>query len=215
MKSAQSDVMVDLETLGNGPRSVIVSIGAVFFGDGQIGEEFYSRVDPETCVRAGLVMDADTVLWWMGQSFEARSALIGDGAPALKDVLGDFAWFIGARGLGGVAEQVRVWGNGAAFDNVILGSAYRALRAPQPWKFWNDRCYRTIKELNRHVPLAKRSGTHHNAVDDARSQAEHLMEIFAQPRSMQFATPPASSRSVGFWRRIVRRIAIARRAVQS
>lgn len=215
MSAPQLDVMVDLETLGNGPRAVILSVGAVFFGDGQLGEEFYTRVDPESCVRAGLVMDVDTVMWWMGQDSAARYALIGGDAPALKDVLGDFAWFIGARGLGGVAERVRVWGNGAAFDNTILASAYRATRAPQPWKFWNDRCYRTVKELNRHLPMTKRTGTHHNALDDAKSQAGHLMEIFAQPRSAQFTPPaPAAASTASVWPRFVEWLQIPPRRVK-
>jgi DNA polymerase III epsilon subunit-like protein len=44
------DVMLDLETMGNGPRAAIVAIGAVEFDPdtGTVGERFYRAVDLAT-----------------------------------------------------------------------------------------------------------------------------------------------------------------------
>ena len=69
-----------------------------------------------------------------------------------------------------------MWGNGATFDNVILANAYRGAGLPVPWKFWNDKCYRTIKGFFPQIKL-QRIGTHHNAQDDAESQAWHLINM--------------------------------------
>jgi inhibitor of KinA sporulation pathway (predicted exonuclease) len=44
------------------------------------------------------------------------------------------------------------------------------------YKFWNERCYRTVKNQYPDVKLT-RTGTYHNALDDARTQAEHLVQI--------------------------------------
>jgi hypothetical protein len=74
--------------------------------------------------------------------------------------------------------EVNVWGNGAAFGNVILRSAYAACGLLPPWEFWNDRCYRTLKNLRPDIKL-ERSGTHHNALDDAITQAEHAVVILS------------------------------------
>ena len=78
-------------------------------------------------------------------------------------------------------KHLYVWGNGAAFDNAILSTAYDICDWPQPWMFWNDRCYRTMKAQHRDVDFV-RLGTYHNALDDAESQAEHLlaMEIYLE-----------------------------------
>jgi hypothetical protein len=77
----------------------------------------------------------------------------------------------------GNIPDVRVWGNGADFDNPILAVAYRrTIFSGQPWKPYNGRCYRTVKNQFQDVKLV-RTGTHHNALDDARSQATHLVEI--------------------------------------
>jgi hypothetical protein len=72
---------------------------------------------------------------------------------------------------------MRLWGNGASFDNAILAHAYARCGATPPWKFWNDRCYRTVAALT--ATPRQQGGTHHNALDDARSQAEHLITAAA------------------------------------
>jgi DNA polymerase III epsilon subunit-like protein len=163
-----TQVMLDLETLGQRPGSVILAIGAVKFADGEITSSFYERVDAESCVALGLRMDVSTVMWWFQQADAARLEVTKPGRP-LADVLRDFSAWLGD-------ENVEVWGNGAAFDNVILDDAYDKAGLPRPWKWSNDRCYRTVKQMRRDVPLP-RSGTHHNALDDAKSQAMHLMAI--------------------------------------
>ena len=66
-------------------------------------------------------------------------------------------------------------------EKLGLGDAYDRAMRHRPWKFWNDRCYRTIKSMHPEVPMP-RTGTHHNALDDAKTQALHLMAILA-PRS--------------------------------
>ncbi len=70
-----------------------------------------------------------------------------------------------------------MWGNGADFDNAILAHCYSRLGRPAPWKFWNSRCYRTLKSFS---PVrGKRIGVHHHALDDAKTQAADAMAIAA------------------------------------
>lgn len=164
----KTQVMIDLETLGNKPGSVIVAIGAVKFANGEITASFYERVDAESCIALGLRMDASTVMWWLKQECAARLEITKAGKE-ISEVLRDFAAWLGD-------PDAEVWGNGAAFDNVLLADAYDRAHMPRPWKFFNDRCYRTMKALRPEVPMP-RAGTHHNALDDAKSQAMHLMAI--------------------------------------
>lgn len=164
------DVMLDLETLGNGPNSVIIAIGAVKFDVFGLGEEFYEVVDAQSCIDAGLQLDVSTVMWWMRQSDAARAEFQRTGGP-LTEVLQRFTDFLGED-----MDNIRVWGNGASFDNVILGNAYRKAKLEQPWKFYNDRCYRTVKNLFPLIEL-ERTGTAHNALDDAKTQAKHLINM--------------------------------------
>ena len=167
-----SKVMLDLETMGNGPNAAIVAIGACTFDitAGKIGTTYYNRVNLASSVAHGGVIDADTVAWWLQQGDEARAEIVREGmhfAGALQS-FGD--WM--ARH----THDVEVWGNGANFDNVILRGAYARNGTPAPWNWRNDRCYRTVKTLHRDVPM-ERLGTHHNALDDAISQALHLIRM--------------------------------------
>jgi exodeoxyribonuclease VIII len=174
MSDKTFDIMLDLETMGTGPNADIVAIGAVAFDiqAGTIGDRFYRVVDLGTSVDMGGEIDADTVLWWMKQSDDARAMFTRDGV-ALSEALADFMVWLSSPV---ASDTVRMWGNGSAFDNVILSSAYRSSTRMQPWRHWNDRCYRTVKSLYPDVKL-ERVGTHHNAVDDAESQARHLIAM--------------------------------------
>lgn len=164
------NVMVDLETLGNGSNSVIVSIGAVEFGPEGLGREFYTLVNPESCVKAGLQMDASTVMWWMTQSEEARSALGDkDAKPLARALLEFFDWY---------PPSAAFWGNGATFDNVILSNAYRVCNLSKPWTYSADRCYRTLRALRPDIKgVALPGEVAHNAITDAKYQARHAVNI--------------------------------------
>lgn len=161
-----NNVMLDLETMGNTSNAAIIAIGAVRF-DKAVTDRFYKVVNLQSCVEVGLDIEPSTVMWWMQQSAEARGKFAVE-AIGLNEALRSFADWVG--------DDAVVWGNGAAFDNVILANAYRKSRLPLPWKFYNDRCYRTVKNLHPEIEL-ERVGTYHCAVDDAESQAQHLIRI--------------------------------------
>jgi exodeoxyribonuclease VIII len=161
-------VLLDLETMGKGPTAAITSIGAVVFNleDG-VTSQFYRRVDLQSCVTAGLTMDASTVLWWMEQDDAARSEFQRESVD-LMQALGEFReWF---------PAGAKLWGNGATFDNVIMRSAYDALDMKAPWEYWDDRCLRTLRDLRPDIPRPKPELAHH-ALSDARAQAEHALAI--------------------------------------
>lgn len=166
----KTQVMLDLETFGNKPGSVIVAIGAVTFSGNQIGSEFYRRIDARSCIEVGLKMDPETVLWWLKQS-EAARIEITKGGDALAIALMDFRKWLNQQG-----AECDMWGNGSEFDNVLLAAAYDACQSVLPWKFWNNRCYRTVKNLFPSIPYTK-PATAHNALEDAKAQAVHLMKI--------------------------------------
>ncbi|APR05679.1 3'-5' exonuclease [Thauera chlorobenzoica] len=168
-----TNVMLDLETMGNGPDAAIVAIGAIAFDleAGELGPGYYNRVDLESAVQDGGVIDASTVTWWLQQGDEARQEIARAGGLPIAVALASFAEWMGQTTI-----EAEVWGNGASFDNVILRSAYQRGGQPAPWAWWNDRCYRTVKAQRRHVPF-ERIGTHHNALSDATSQALHLIKM--------------------------------------
>lgn len=174
--------MLDIETVGNGSKAAIVSIGAVFFDPktGDIGAQFYQPISLASSSYYG-EMDASTIEWWMKQSDEARAVFSAEDKVSLKDALGEFTEWISQ------IEEFKdriVWGNGATFDNVIVGNAFKAARMRQPWPFYGDRDVRTIVDLGRQLrgvdpkKEMQLEGVAHNALDDAKHQARYVSAIF-------------------------------------
>ena len=177
-------IMLDLETLDTTSSAVVISIGAVAFDPeiNALGDKFYVELTDDIARQQahGRTISGDTVRWWMQQDVLAKRAFSvppPDGVERVNtfEALSRFGLFVATNG----ARDVELWGNGADFDNIILGSLYDAFGLRKPWSHSRNRCYRTMKNLGigPRRPLV-REGVHHNALDDAITQAVHLQEIF-------------------------------------
>lgn len=165
------NLMIDLETLGTAANAPVVAIGAVFFDPmtGQLGDQFEVTIEVEDALHYG-VMSGSTFKWWMSQSDAARQKVVRGRESA------DIAFKMFRNFAMGHGDDVQPWGNGASFDIAILDYAFpRILNKPAPWKFWNVRDCRTIKELATGIvdfDSSMKSGVAHTALDDAISQAK-------------------------------------------
>lgn len=176
--------MIDLETMGNKPNAPIVSIGAVFFDPqiGDLGAEFYVAINLASSMDQGATPDGDTILWWLKQSSEARAAICTDDTKHITEALSELSSFISRNSDN--PRYMKVWGNGASFDNVILRSAYDRAGQTCPWQFCNDSDVRTMvllgKELGfdpkRNMPF---DGVAHNALADARHREIRVSDLAA------------------------------------
>lgn len=168
------NIMLDLETLGTKPGAIILSIGAVSFDPTGLKDEFHEVIQLSDCLNHGLIVDPNTLKWWKNQTPIAQETLekARDKTTSipLYEALSNFNDFVGD-------SDARVWGNGPCFDNAIIREAYLVVGLPPIWHFRGDMCYRTMRTMFPHVPLPERKGVHHNALDDAKFQAEHLLEI--------------------------------------
>lgn len=176
-----NNIMVDLETFSIKPNAMIISIGAVRFDIDQPAlsddtDLFYTNIDIDSYENPhGYHIDTGTIKWWMGQSQDARNHIIDKNVHDARTVFEEFGQWISQ---GGVPY---IWGNGANFDNVLLRNAFEVEGIPAPWKYYNDRCYRTLAALNRNIPKIKPKIAHH-ALSDAIAQTEHLLNIIHNPK---------------------------------
>ena len=175
----QPHVMIDIETLGMQPGSAILSIGAVIFdpriivGE-SILQKFYVVVNTDSCTHIGLSVDPSTVAWWEQQSPEAKMVLLLASSSAtsrdVRQALQYLANFI--------PENALVWSNGANFDQPLLDVAYNRCGQKLPWKYFNSRCYRTIKSMcEDEKALRSVNELKHDALSDAVFQAQHLVAM--------------------------------------
>ena len=179
---ANTDLMIDLETLATTPDASILTIGAVKFdpfGDDVRNpkcEKFYCRVDLDSCDALNLVTNDATVEWWANQSKEAQEeAFHPDNRIDIKDAMDQlykFCW--GAK---------RVWSHGVGFDIIILETYFRKLEKAIPWSFWEARDTRTIFDIGvnpNRPPVLK-----HHALEDAWNQAVGVQNVY---RTLQSST---------------------------
>lgn len=172
---ANTDIMIDLETLATSTDAAILTIGAVKFDpfgmdvEEPAMESFYVKVDIDSCHEIGLVTNDDTIAWWANQSKEAQEeAFSPDNRIHIADAFNQlykFCW--GAK---------RVWSNGAAFDVVICETVFKRINKAVPWNFWQVRDVRTAFDLGinpNRPPVLK-----HHALEDAWNQAVGIQNVY-------------------------------------
>lgn len=175
-----AEIMVDIETMSTASNAAIISIGAVvMMGEELKKDSFYREISLESSMETGGHVSASTIKWWMEQEEDARRIIYAP-KPAfhINLALGDLATWIKAQLFGLVEEKKpRIWANGANFDPVILRNAYARSNIRCPWSYFSELCYRTIKNTNRDIEADPFVGTKHNALDDTKNQAWHLIKI--------------------------------------
>jgi|AntDeeMinimDraft_5_1070356.scaffolds.fasta_scaffold35801_1 DNA polymerase III epsilon subunit-like protein len=169
-------VMIDIETLGSTTGAAIVSLGAAVFDTGGVKAEFEQSISLDSCLEIGLSIEADTLEWWLDKDETAREVL--KGGDNLAKVLAEFmAWYE-------LHDIEQVWANSPSFDCEQLEFAFEAVEIDEikpPWKYHEERDYRTLKEL----PLGfevdiDHKGTKHDALDDAVHQARVAAATLSQ-----------------------------------
>jgi exodeoxyribonuclease VIII len=182
MRAAETHVMIDLETLGTKPGSIILSFAAVPFYIDQPWDSFYERIDYVSCEKAGFTKDRATLEWWSKQATDIREEAFSGTTP-IETALNNFISY-----LSHLPGDVCIWGNGSDFDNVLLSTAYNQLGLVTPWKYYNNRCYRTLKNIFPFIPTPPPNAEKHSAIADAKWQAKHATSIFNYIRNIHNAS---------------------------
>lgn len=171
----KTNVMIDLETLSTKYNAGILSIGAVKFDYQGVNSEFYVNVKLRSSKQFNLDISPDTMNWW-AQQYEDNPEILQEMFKNGKDLeyaLGDFVDWYGP-------DSMNTWGNGSDFDLVILTNAFNVFGMKTPWTYGHINCYRTLKGLidkDRQL-LPPKNKMHHNALADAKWQAEHMINMW-------------------------------------
>jgi len=172
-----NQLMIDIECAGTKHDAAIMAIGGAFFDlhRYEIGPTFVVPVHVATSVAVGMRIYPDAFIWWLRQGEEARRA-VSYNLVGIHDALDQFSAFCEEHSR---CRDLRTWGNSSRFDLGITSFAYDCVGKELPWGFGKETCFRSIRNMNSHVEYdpAARISTHHNALDDAIFQVEHLFRI--------------------------------------
>lgn len=172
-------IMLDIETLSTNSNGVITTISAVQFNleSGTIGKSFEIAIDIKEQVANGAVVDIDTVVWWMSQSNEAIASMLRLKKTSVALALLQFNQWI--KDLGYAINDMKLWGNGCTFDNVMVRNLYKRHNADFILPYWCDIDVRTLVTLanidTRDFPF---KGVKHYGIDDCKHQINYCMEAY-------------------------------------
>lgn len=163
------DVMVDLETWGNGSDALVVQIGAVYFNreTGELGKDFKININAEDAVKSGAKIEPGTVYWWLRQEGKAQDSI------TTGQLYGEKYAFVKLNEFLENAECI--WSH-ATFDFPIMTSAMKRLDIKPSFLFKAARDIRTLLDMAQfsfhNVP---RDGVHHDGLDDAKYQVKYCV----------------------------------------
>ena len=168
--------MIDLETLGTGPGTTVLTLGAVKFDPYTLQEShtpLYMHLDIEeqTEVYDRSISD-DTMAWWSRQPQAIQDDAFGEHHQrySVADTIKNLnRWCVGLDS---------IWCQGPTFDFVILEDFYRMAGEPCPWNYWQIRDSRTLFSLMPKDPRKAINFAAHNALEDCRVQALCVQQTY-------------------------------------
>lgn len=171
-------LMIDVETLGTRPGSVVWQIGVVAFDidmHGNLDQGIELKLNPQEQIDLGFKVDWSTIRWWMEQSREAQAAMPKVGLP-LEIALAFVRDYVEHWG-----PVEGVWGNGPDFDLTAMTMLFQAADMKVPWAYNAGRDVRTMKEVVNGLGLETvrvKPLIAHSALSDARAQALWVQEMW-------------------------------------
>lgn len=168
-----NDIMIDIETFGQGYNAVVVQVAMAYFNreTGEVGDSTLINIDANDSIKLGFDIDKDTLDWWSTQPKEIFESLSVN-TLSVEEALHNIKKFIKFGAL--------IWCH-STFDAPILGNMYRRVYGANksvPWGYKNVRDIRTLCELSG-IDLQKydwEKEKTHNAGDDVKFQIKYVTD---------------------------------------
>lgn len=175
-------LMIDIETLGLGMRSVVTQVGYVV-GNLATGEVYAGPFDiwMDAYEQRDRQIDFDTVRWWMKQDRAVQDAVLDtpEGVPrcSAEQVFVMFKELV-------AHHSCDVWASPAMFDLSILTDLFGGKK---PWSYDMERDMMTVRRwVDPDRKLAPpENDQQHLASADAQWQFDYLCKLYRRMQSLQ------------------------------
>jgi hypothetical protein len=191
----QPAISIDLETGSLRPDAPIVSIGATrFYPDGRtLGFEDaahfpYSHFHEHCRLPGQPHFDNDTLVWWVSTGDDVTLRRAAYGGEPLEEVLEKLAVWVATpvvqvgvehHRVSPYPESPEIWVRGN-MDWTWLEQAFKRCKLPTPFHYAMVREQRTLSKFaqERGVEMPERWSIEHNALNDAKYQAECVQAVY-------------------------------------
>jgi hypothetical protein len=171
--------MLDIETLGTSSNALVISISAVIFdmSSKEVGEKFEIGLNQEQQLTNGAIIDEETVEWWDKQSDEAKEMLERLEKIDITEALNKFNSWVKANF--SAPSKIKLWGNGATFDNVIVENLYKRHDIKFAIPYYAHKDVRTLAYAAKiNTFKYKFEGVKHNGIDDCLHQINYCQDAY-------------------------------------
>ena len=183
MKRVWPCACIDLETLATSADAVVLEIGCVMFdpATGELGPEFHAEVEMRAPDNRLRTIDAGTLCWWAGRMAAGADMPGMHGGVSLWQALQGLAGFMAETPR---AEEFEVWAWGSDFDFGILRHAHDDAQLELPWRY-SRQC--DARSFCGKLGVKREGPVTHQALADARQEAEAVMQALAKLRKIEQA----------------------------
>lgn len=175
------EIMIDIETLGTTPDSVVLEIAAYPFSlndELARGLPYHVVVSTTEQVKSGRRAALSCIEWWKHTSPDRLTELLTDrDAVPISAALDGLTNYV--AGIRHCNDSIGVWAHSPSFDLVMLEDCYRQLGRKPPWTYREQRDVRTwllAHGAQRPSDVLARGTEEHYALEDAVYQAQVVQE---------------------------------------
>ena len=166
--------MIDIETLGTEPDSVVLSVGAVKFDPFQLTDPHAKtlwRPEIDAQSNAGRSVLDDTLQWWAKQPQHIQDEAFDEhGRITLSLFMAELnKYLVGVD---------KIWCQGPQFDMVILEDFFRDFGHHMNWFYWQVSDCRTLFKMMPADPRKAIQENLHDAEADAYWQATCVQQFY-------------------------------------
>lgn len=183
-------IMIDIESLDLGPRSIILQVGAIAYplDDPEVEQrriDQYLPVQPQ--IDLGRTFNWATMRWWMQQDEKTRERFVDNDGNDMEELTALVRSI--HRKLTQLIESVNgaveIWSRGPQFDIVNLQTLFSDCALDTPWAYDSVMDLRTLAKLAgvKSEEIDKSGIVPHVAVSDCQFQIRHYIEAMRQLRS--------------------------------
>ena len=177
-------LMIDIETLGVHPGSVVLEIGMIPFDlTGKMDVPYVMRINIQNSIDLGFSFDSDTMKWWLENYPDLiKDHFMNDGYKDARWVMNDVRQYIDSiRNTLQEGTRLYLWSCYPQFDFCKLKEYFKKTGVSVPWEFYEEFDYATIVNS----PLfdddqLPQYDTKHRSLDDCRDQIKLLCEAFSR-----------------------------------
>ena len=162
--------MIDIETLGNGPEAMVLSIAAVKFDEEKVINTIELYPDLTEQHSKGQKIDIDTLQWWM-KSPQILQNYLEKPRKSLVCCYHQLAFFLFQKD-----ESTQIWAKSPRFDLQILENLWK--NCPVLWDYRSQGDVRMAEfKLKQKQIALTRPEQAHNSLSDCMAQVANVQKF--------------------------------------